>query len=40
MTSQEVNAAIGFPIVIEQFWTLRNYTLFHNGLRDVREDVV
>ena len=31
---------IGFPIVIEQFWTLRNYTLFHNELRGVWEDVV
>ena len=30
----------GFPIVIEQFWTLRNCTLFHNGLRSVWENVV
>jgi hypothetical protein len=29
----------GFPIVIEQFWTLRNYTLFHKGLRGVWENV-
>jgi hypothetical protein len=21
-----------FPVVIAQFWALRNYTLFHNGL--------
>jgi len=31
---------LGFLIVIEQFWTLRNYTLCHNGLRGVWEDVV
>ena len=30
----------GFPILIEQFWTLRNYPLFHNGLSGIWEDVV